>query len=146
MDLRRLHWGELLAGGGAVALLVLSFLPWYSTPTGSLTAWDAFGVTDVLIVLAVAPALVLVAATAAERTPALPVVAEVASATLALPAIVAIAIRLLDKPDHATSLQPASWLSLLAALAILGGAWRSMHDEHAENYAPTQAELRRAPV
>jgi hypothetical protein len=146
MDLRRLRSGELLALAGAVALAVLSFLPWYRSATGHLTAWDVFGVTDVLIVIAIFPALALAAASVAERSPALPVALEVWTSVLALPACAAIAIRLLDKPDHATSLRPASWLSLIAALAVFAGGWQSLRDEHGDLYVPVDPEPRPIPA
>jgi hypothetical protein len=146
MDLRRLRSGELLALTGAVALAVMSFLPWYRSPSGDLTAWDLFGVTDVLIVIAIVPALALAVVSVAERSPALPVAVEVWTSVLALPACAAIAIRLLDKPDHATSLRPASWLSLIAALAIFAGAWQSLRDEHGGLYGPVEPEARPAPA
>ena len=142
INLSRLRSGELLALFGAVALAVLTFLPWYRGQTGDLTAWDAFGVTDVLIVLAVAPALALAAATVTERGPALPVAGAVWTTTLAVPATIAILIALLDKPDHAVGLRAGSWLSLIAALAILAGGWQSMRDERTELYPPTAAEPR----
>lgn len=145
MNLTRLRLGELLALGGAVALVVLSFLPWYHSPTGDLSAWDVFGVTDVLIVIAVVPALALAVVNVTERSPALPVLVEVFAVVLALPACVAIAVRLLDKPDHATSLAPASWLSLIAALAIFAGSWQAMRDEHHDLYEPVDPPPRPAP-
>ena len=145
MGLRRLRLGELLALAGAVALAVLSFLPWYRTPSGHLTAWDSFGVTDVLIVIAVGAAVALAVVNVTERTPALPVVVEVWTGVLALVAAIAIAVRLLVKPDHATSLRPASWLSLVAAIAIFAGAWRATRDEHAGLYTPADPEPRPTP-
>ena len=146
MRLSRLRSGELIALAGAVALAVLSFLPWYATPTGDVDAWQAFSVTDVLIVIAIVPAVALAVANVLERTPGLPVVLEVCATVLALPACVAIVIRLLDKPDGATSLHPASWLSLIAALAIVAGAWQAMRDEHGPLYEPAEPEPRPAPT
>lgn len=146
MRLARLRSGELIALAGGVALAVLSFLPWYSTPTGDVDAWQAFTVTDVLMVVAIVPALALAVANVFERSAALPVTIEVSATVLALPACVAIAIRLLDKPDHATALRPASWLSLIAALAILAGAWQAMRDEHSDLYQPAEPEPRPAPA
>jgi hypothetical protein len=146
MDPRRLRSGELLALAGAVALAVLSFLPWYRSASGHLTAWDLFGLTDVLIVIAIVPALALAAASVFERSPAVPVALEVWTSVLALPACVAIAVRLLDKPDHATALQPASWLSLIAGLAVFAGGWQSLRDEHPDLYEPVEPEARPIPV
>jgi hypothetical protein len=143
MNLTRLRLGELLAFIGAVALAVLTFLPWYRGQAGNLTAWDNFGVVDVLIVIAVLVALTLTAATVTERGPALPIASAVWTTLVAFMAAVAILVALLDKPDHAVSLRAASWLSLVAALAILAGGWQSMRDERTERYAAAEPEPRR---
>jgi hypothetical protein len=144
--LTRLRSGELIALAGAIALIVLSFLPWYHGPDGNLTAWDRFGLTDVLILIAVAAALLLVLANVFERTPALPVVAEVWTAVLGLAAAVAVAVHLLDRPPQASSLAPASWLSLIAAAAVFAGGWRAMRDEHGGLYEPAQPDPRPVPT
>lgn len=143
MKLTRLRSGELLATLGAVALVALSFLPWYRASSGALlTAWDNFGVVDVMIVIVVVGALTLAVATITERSPALPVSTAVWITPLALIASLAIFIGLLDKPDHAVALRPASWLSLIAALAVLAGAWQSLRDERTELYQPAEPEPR----
>ena len=145
MRLARLRSGELIALAGAVALAALSFLPWYATPTGDIDAWQAHVVTDVLIAIAIVPAIALAVANVLERSPALPVALEVWTTVLAVPACIAIAISLLHKPDHATALRPASWLSLIAALAIVAGGWQAMRDEHGPLYEPAEPEPRPAP-
>jgi hypothetical protein len=143
MKLTRLRLGELLALVGAVALAVLSFLPWYRSPNGNLAAWDNFGVVDVLIVVVVLTALGLAVANVTERTTALPVAAAVWTTFFGLVASLAIFVALLDKPDHASSLAAGSWLSLVAALAIAAGGWQSMRDERPSLYSPAEPELRR---
>ena len=64
VELSRLRPGELIAAAGGVALLVVMFLDWYAvggtTSVGGsdvrislgLTAWEAFGITDILLALA----------------------------------------------------------------------------------------------
>jgi hypothetical protein len=140
--LSRLRLGELLAVAGAVALAVLSFLPWYTSPSGDLTAWDNFGVVDVLVVAAVLVVLVLAITTVTERTPALPVASAVWTIVIGFVVSVAIAVALLAKPDHASGLQAGSWLSLLAGLAILAGGWQSIRDERLGAYAPVDPQAR----
>ena len=145
MRLRRPRSGEIVAFLAAVALLVLTFLPWYQTPQGNVTAWDEFGVVDVLVVLAILSALVLFVATVTERTTALPVAAAVWTTLLGFVATVAVLAALLAKPDHATGLCPASWLALVASVGVLAGAWQSMRDERTGRYPPAKPPPRPAP-
>jgi hypothetical protein len=146
MELRRLRLGELLALAGAIALLVAMFLPWYRGAAGGLTAWDEFGVVDVLIVIAVAVALFLAVATATERSTALPVAAAVWTTVWGIIATLAIALRLLDQPGDSLGLRAAAWVALVAALAIAAGGWHSMSDERTELYEPAEPEPRAPPA
>jgi len=145
MKLSRLRLGELLATVGALALAVLTFLPWFQGPDGNLTAWDYFGVVDVLIVIAVISALTLTVTTLTERTTALPVASAVWTTLFALIAFVAILVWVLIKPDGATGHCVASWLALVAAALILVGAWQSMRDERTGRYEPDHSPRRAAP-
>ena len=138
--LRRLRAGELLALGGAVCVIVSLFLPWYEAPGGALDAWDTFGVALALLIVAAASALVLVVATLAERSTALPVAAAVWTTLLGVVAVIAALVRLLERPEHATSLRAGPWLALAGALAILAGAWQSMRDERRSLYPPARPD------
>ncbi len=146
MKLSRLRSGELLAAAGAVALAVLSFLPWYRSRVGSLTAWDTFGVMDVLIVAAIAAAATLAVATVTERTPALPVASAIWTTLAAVLAVLAILIGLLHLPDHALGVRAAGWLGLVAGLAILAGGWQSLRDERTSRYPLAEPAPRRPRV
>jgi len=146
MKLSRLRTGELLAAAGALALAGLTFLPWYRSRTGSLSAWDNFGVTDVLIVAAIVAATTLTLATVTERTPALPVASAIWATLAAVLAVLAILTGLVNLPDHAVGLRAGSWLGLLAALAILAGSWQSLRDERTSRYPLAEPEPRRPRV
>ena len=50
--------------------------------------------------------------------------------------MIAALVRVLERPDHATSLCGGAWLALAGAVAILLGAWQSMRDEHTSLYEP----------
>ena len=52
---RRFEVGPILVALGAIVLLVSLFLDWY----GSLTAWDAFEVVEVLLAALAVTALVI---------------------------------------------------------------------------------------
>jgi hypothetical protein len=136
MKLTRLRSGELIALIGAIALAVLTFFPWFSGPQGNLTAWDDFGVVDVLIVAAVLSALWLAVATVTERTTALPVAAAVWTTLLGLVSTIAILVWLLVLPGNATGHCVPGWLALVASALIAVGAWLSMRDERTDRYRP----------
>jgi uncharacterized membrane protein HdeD (DUF308 family) len=145
--MRRAHIrpGDLLAGAGAVCLIVALTLPWYENADGKLSAWSTFGPAVVLLILAAIAALVLFFSTLAERTPALPVAAGVWSVLFGLLAVVAAIVRVLERPDHATSLCAGAWLGLVGAVAVLVGSWWSMSDERPSQYEPAQPDPRRLP-
>jgi prepilin signal peptidase PulO-like enzyme (type II secretory pathway) len=137
--------GELLAAAGAVCLIVSLTLPWYENAEGNLSAWSTFGPAVVLLILAALAALTLLLATVTERTPALPVAAAVWGVLFGALAVVAAIVRVLERPDHATSLCVGAWLALVGAVAILLGSWQSIRDERTSRYEPASPEARRLP-
>ena len=146
MSLKRLRLGEPLALVGAVGVIVSLFLPWYESATGNLSAWDTFGPALVLLILAAIAALGLGAVTVTERSTALPVAAAVWSTLLGMLAVIAAVIRVIERPDHATSLCAGAWLALAGACAILAGSWQSMRDERTTTYTPVQSPPRPPPA
>jgi uncharacterized membrane protein HdeD (DUF308 family) len=145
VSLKRVRAGELLALAGAVLVIVSLLSPWYETPSGTLDAWGTFGPAVVLLILAAFVAVVLFAATVTERSSALPVAAAVWCFLFGLIAVIAAVVRLLERPDHATSLCAGAWLAFAGALAILLGAWQSMRDEHTSLYEPATPPVRPPP-
>ena len=143
MRLTRIRLGELLATVGAACVVVALTLPWYENAEGKLDAWSTFGPAVVLLILAAIAALVLLLATVAERTPALPVAAAVWGVLFGALATVAALVRVLERPDHATSLCAGAWLALVGAVAVLFGAWLSIRDERTSRYEPAMPEARR---
>jgi drug/metabolite transporter (DMT)-like permease len=138
MSLKRLRAGELLALAGAVCVIVSLTLPWYESGFATLSAWDTFGPTVVLLMAAVAAALALVVATITERSTALPVSAAIWSTLLGIAAVIAAIVRVLERPDHATSVCAGAWLALAGAALMLAGSWQSMRDERTSLYEPAQ--------
>jgi H+/Cl- antiporter ClcA len=145
MSVRRLRVGELLALAGAVCVIVSLFMPWYENATGKLDAWDTFGPAVALLIVAVIAALALVFSALTELSVALPVAAGVWSVALGLAAVIAAVVRVLERPDHATTLCAGSWLALAGAVAILAGAWQSLRDERPSMYEPARPEPRPRP-
>lgn len=142
---RRIRAGELIALAGAVCVIVSLTEPWYESPTGTLDAWSTFGPAVVLLIVAAVAALVLFGATLTERSTALPVAAAVWSAFLGFTGVIAALVRLLERPDHATSLCAGAWLAFAGAVAILLGAWQSMRDERTSLYEPATPTPRPPP-
>jgi hypothetical protein len=127
----RLRRGELLAGAGAVLLLVFMLaLPWYggSGPTGgSRTGWQALTNVRWLLVVTIAAALVLVFVQVTRRTPAIPVTVSMFVAILGLVSALALVYKVLINPSPHQ--QVGAYLGLLAAIGIAGGGYWSMRQE-----------------
>jgi drug/metabolite transporter (DMT)-like permease len=145
MSLRRIRVGELLALVGAASIIVSLFQPWYEGLLGKLDAWDTFGAAVVLLIAAACAALALVVSTLTERSAALPVSLTVWSVVLGLIAVIAAIVRVLERPDHATSLCAGAWLALAGAVAILAGSWQALRDERTSLYGPATPEARPRP-
>jgi hypothetical protein len=142
----RLRGGELLALIGAACVIVSIFVRNYENASGKLTGLDTFGPALALMLIAAAAALVLVAAAVAERSAALPVAAAVWTAVLGLVGVIAAVVRVLERPQHATMACAGSWLALGGAVAILAGAWLSIHDERTSLYDAATPEPRPPPA
>jgi len=145
VSLRRLRVGELLTLAGAACVIVSLLKPWYESPIGTLDAWDTFGPTIVLLLTAVCAALAMVLSALIERSPALPVATAVWCVPLGLLAVIAAAVRVLERPDHATSLCAGPWLALVGSMLILVGAWLALRDERPSMYERARPEPRPRP-
>jgi hypothetical protein len=130
VDPRRLSWGEWLAAAGGVVMLIALFLPWYSTGSQDLTAWQSMAVDDVILALA---ALLAIAGAFVVGSTRLGSLSVAATAIAILPAVVGLVVtvyRLLSPaPSEDVSLEVGAWLGLAAALAIAVGAWAGADDE-----------------
>ena len=158
MELSRLRPGELIAAAGGVALLVVMFLDWYAaggtTSVGGqrisvsvgITAWEAFGFTDILLAIAALTAIGLAIVTATRRSPALPVAASVITATTGILATLLVLYRILNQPgpNEFIEVKLPAFLGFLCVLAIAAGGWRSMRDEQWED-PPVPTDVRPAP-
>jgi len=142
----RLRLGELLALIGAGCVIAALLLPWYESPAGTLDAWKTFGPALVLLIASAAAALALVVATVTERSTALPVATAIWSTLLAAIAVVAAIVRVLERPDHASSLCAGAWLALAGAAAMLAGSWQSIRDERTGSYAAANPPPRPPPA
>jgi ABC-type transport system involved in cytochrome c biogenesis permease subunit len=140
MQPSRLRSGEIVAGLGALLLLVVLFAHWFDGRSG----WGSLGwLALVPLVVAIAGGLGLVLTTLTERTPAKPVAVGVLTVPWALLAVLVILVRLIAQPgdDAAVSVGLPAYLGLLGAVAILAGAWRAIGDERTDSpHARAQTE------
>ena len=129
--MRRLRDGEWIAGAGGVALLAALLLHWYGTGPFEATAWQAFGVLDVVLALLALVPLALVVTQATRESPSIPAAFSVFSAVAGLLAALLILYRIVNQPgsNELVDVQLGAWLGLLAALVITYGGYRSMHVE-----------------
>jgi hypothetical protein len=139
LSIGRLRGGELLAGVGAVVLLVSLFLDWVG-PVGE-SGWDALGwLVLALVAIALLSAAGLVVLTAADRTVTHIVAAAVLTATAAPIALLALVLRaLVFQPgsNELTTLRYGAWIGLAGAALLAIGAWWSLADERTD--APESA-------
>jgi hypothetical protein len=142
MNPRQLRLGELLALAGVGCIVAALLLRWYESPIGNLDAWNTFGPTIALLMAAACAALAMVLSAVTERGVALPVSTAVWCVAVGLAGVIAAVVRVLERPDHATSLCAGTWLALVGALAILLGAWQVLRDERGSLYPPASPERR----
>jgi hypothetical protein len=129
--MRRLRDGEWVAGAGAVALLAALFLHWYGAGPFEATAWQAFDVLDVVLVLLALVPIALVFTQATRRSPSIPVALSVFTTIAGGLAALLILYRIINQPgpNDLVDVQLGAWLGLVASLVIAGGGWRSLRVE-----------------
>jgi hypothetical protein len=145
LSVGRLRGGELLAGAGAVVLLVSLFLDWVG-PVGQ-SGWSSLGWPTLVVAIAailIASWLVFVTATAATVT--VVVGAGVTGAVVGPIALLVLLVRTaIAQPgvDAVTSIEGGAYAGLLGALMLAIGAWWSLADERTDG--PESAYVPPAP-
>jgi hypothetical protein len=159
VELSRLRQGDLIAGLGGVALLIVMFLDWYSAGGSArfqgqdinislgFNAWQAFSVTDLILALTALSGIALAVLTASRRSPALPVAASVITSTLGALATLLVFYRILNQPgpNEFIEVKLGAFLGFLSVLAVAVGGYRAMRDEAGEE-APMPTDVRPAPA
>ena len=120
----RLRRGEVLAGAGAILLLVFMLV---GTWAGSRTGWEALVSLRWLLVATIATAFGLVITQATRRSPAIPVTMSLMVTVLGAISVLALIYRVLISPPAHQHI--AAYLGLLSTLAIAYGGYRSMRQE-----------------
>ncbi len=128
MDLRRLGVGEYVTAAFGVLLVLSLFGPWYDVRGIDLTAWQAFAITDVLLVLSGLLGIGLLVLTAVQRTAAVGITSD--TLLLIVGGIVAVIalFRFLNLPGAADEINAGRTL-FVAAVGVAAGALLSMRDE-----------------
>jgi hypothetical protein len=127
----RLRDGEWIAGAGGVALLAAMFLHWYGAGPFEVTAWQAFGVLDVVLALLALVPLGLVFTQATRTSPSIPVAFSVFTMLAGALAALLILYRIVNQPgpNDLVEVQAGAWLGFVAAGVIAAGGWRSLRVE-----------------
>jgi hypothetical protein len=158
MELSRLRAGELIAAAGGVALLVVMFFDWYAaggtTEVGGqdieisvgFSAWEAFGITDVLLALAALVAVATAVIAATRPSPALPVAGSVVTTAVGAFATLLVLYRILNQPgpNEFIEVEWPAFVGFLCVLAVAAGGWLGMRDEDWPA-APLPVDVRPAP-
>jgi hypothetical protein len=118
MTLRKLTVGEVIAGLAGAVLFALLFGPWFGGDTG----WSSLTVVLVLVLISAALGVILLVATAFQRSQAYPVAAEVFGFAFAAVTTVILLIEILLRSSPGW----AAWLGLVAVAAVALGSWVAM--------------------
>jgi hypothetical protein len=144
MTAHKLRAGDVLAGVGGLGLLVVMFLPWFDFLEGvysggrtiapgdtAQSAWEAFSILLVPLVLTALLGIGLFVATLFERSSALPVAAQVFAASIGSLTVIFVLVRLVDPPgpNFGADVRVEGWIGLACTLAVAAGAWWSMRTE-----------------
>ena len=120
----RLRRGEVLAGAGAVLLVVFLLAGNWA---GSRSGWDVLVSLRWLLALTIAGAFGLVLVQSTRRAPAVPVTMSLLVTVLGAISVLALIYRvLINPPAHQHA---AAYLGLLSAIALAYGGYLSLRKE-----------------
>jgi hypothetical protein len=140
-DVKRVRTGEWIVALCAVLLFVDMFVSWYGQVSTTLSAWRAFDVLDIYLLLVILAGLGLVVLKATQRAPALPVAASVVVTALAGLAALLILYRIANQPgpNDLVDVKIGAFLGLLLALGLAAGGFQAMREE-GTGFAHARAE------
>ena len=139
MDANRLSQGQLVAAIGAIALFIISFLPWFGVPSvttvggvqvgggGNFNLWEAENPLDIYLLIVILVALVP-AAMALLGDGADAPLAPIATALLGGVGTLLILYQVFDTPGI-TDRKIGLFLGLIACGAVAVGGYLTMQEE-----------------
>lgn len=138
MDVNRLSRGEKIAGAAALLLLIDMFLNWYSVNISgalsaaasragidtSVDAWQAFGTTDLLMLITILAALTMVGLRVMGRSANLPVSLPLVVAALGAITTVIVLWRIINQPgpNDFINVEYGAYLGLILLAGLTYGA------------------------
>ena len=124
-----LRLGELVGAVSGLGLLVVSFLPWYSAGGEKATAWQSFGVIDLVMAAAAIAALSVAIVVVTRLSVSYPVAGSAVSALFGGLALILIAYRLINPPGGAeVGREIGPWLGLVAAAGVTLGGYLGLQE------------------
>lgn len=143
MDVNRLNDGEKAAGLGGIILLISLWLDWYSVSVhgfgvgGSVNAWDAFSVIQIILFLTALAAIGAAIIKGTDSSIELPVAASSLVAALGALSVVLILYRLISTPGGSVpsgfgvsvDADYGLFVGLISAAAVTYGGYRGMQEE-----------------
>jgi hypothetical protein len=124
-----LRLGELVGAVSGLGLLVVSFLPWYSAGGEKATAWQSFGVIDLVMAAAAIAALSVAIVVVTRLSVSYPVAGSAVSALFGGLALILIAYRLINPPGGAdVGREIGPWLGLVAAAGLTLGGYLGLQE------------------
>jgi hypothetical protein len=124
--------GELVGAVSGLGLLVAGFLPFYSEFEVNVTAWQAFGIIDLVMAAAGIVALSVGAVVLFRLSVSYPVAGSAVTTGFGALALLLIAYRIIDPPGNGdVEREIGAWLSLVAAAGITLGGYYGMQDPSA---------------
>jgi hypothetical protein len=146
--------GEIVAGAAGVLLLVSLFLPWYRgtvmcfrapCPQPQDTAFQAFAVLDVFLVVVALGGVGLLALEMTQETPAVPVAWAAVLTLIGLIATALVLWRVLAPPADAAGSPVFSMLGLVACAGVTAGSFLSMRNDRPRTLRRSGAEADEEP-
>jgi hypothetical protein len=121
--------GELVGAVSGLGLLVVSFVPWYSAGGKNATAWQAFGVIDLLMAAAAIAGISVAVVVLARLSVSYPVAGSSVTTGFGGLVLVLIAYRLINPPGGGdVDREIGAWLGLLAAAGITLGGYLGLQE------------------
>jgi hypothetical protein len=143
-DTTRIRFGDMIAAGAGLLLLISLFLKWYKVSaeglvdvSASVSGWEALGFIDILLFLIAIIAIAVAVARAANVMPSLPVSTGLLILGLGVIALLLVLFRLLSIPDEGAGDLPGVdvgrsfgiFVALIAAIGVTVGGWLGWNEE-----------------